>query len=59
MPYGRLHYHQSSNVIVDLRRSKMANNEAVKAYEKEFNKNKSLRRMKIITKDEKVLDYRK
>ena len=50
---------QSSNVIIDLRRSKMPEDRAVKAYEREFRNSKGLRRMKIIKKDGELLDFRK
>lgn len=50
---------QSSNVIIDLRRSKMIEDRAIKAYKQEFQKNKGLRRMKIIKKDGEMLDFRK
>ena len=50
---------QSCNVIIDLRRSKMFEDRAVKAYEREFQNNKGLRRMKIIKKDGELLDFRK
>ena len=50
---------QSGNVIIDLRRSKMGEDRAVKAYEREFKNNKGLRRMKIIKKDGELLDFRK
>ena len=39
---------QSSNVIIDLRRSKMLEEKAVKAYEWEFRKSKGLRRGKAL-----------
>ena len=50
---------QSCNVVIDLRRSKMQEEKAVKAYEHEFYNNKSLKRMKIIKKNEEVLDFSK
>ena len=50
---------QSSNIIIDLHRSKMKEADAFKGYVKEFKKTKSVRRMKIITKSREVLDFRK
>lgn len=50
---------QSCNIIIDLRRSKMQEEKAVKAYEHEFLNNKGLRRMKIIKKDGELLDFLK
>ena len=50
---------QSCNIVIDLRRSKMIEEKAVKAYEREFHNSKGLRRMKIIKKDGKLLDFRK
>ena len=41
---------QSCNVIIDLRRSKMPEEKAIKAYEQEFHNSKGLKRMKIIKK---------
>lgn len=50
---------QSCNIIIDLRRSKMQEDKAVRAYEREFLNNKGLRRMKIIKKDGELLDFLK
>ena len=51
--------HQSNNIIIDLRRCKMLDNKAIVSYTKEFEKNKSIKRMKIITKSKEVLDFKK
>ena len=51
--------HQSSNIIIDLRRSRMQDDKAAKAYEQEFWKHKGLRRMKIIRKDGNLIDIKK
>ena len=48
---------QSCNIIIDLRRSKMLEEKAVKAYEREFYNSKGLRRMKIIKEDGELLDF--
>ncbi len=51
--------HQSNHVIVDLRRCKMPQNIAVKELEHHFNLSRRIRRMKIITADEKIIDFGK
>ena len=50
---------QSCNIIIDLRRSKMLEEKAVRTYEREFMKSKGLRRMKIIKKDGELIDFHK
>ena len=50
---------QSCNIIIDLRRSKMLEEKAVRTYEREFMKSKGLKRMKIIKKDGELLDFHK
>lgn len=51
--------HQSSNVIVDLRRCKLQDEHAIRELKHHFELSKRLRRMKIITKYENILDYTK
>lgn len=51
--------HQSNNVIVDLRRCKLNQDQAIKELEQRFNLSKRIRRMKIITNDEKIIDFKK
>ncbi len=51
--------HQSGNVIIDLRRSKMSEDQALRDFEREFQKSKHIKRMKIIKKDSDILDFRK
>ena len=51
--------HQSNNVIVDLRRCKLNQDQAIKEMEQRFNLSKRIRRMKIITNDEKIIDFKK
>lgn len=51
--------HQSRNAIVDLRRCKLSDEQAIKELEHHFSLSKRLRRMIIITKAEKMLDYKK
>ncbi len=48
---------QSCNIIIDLRHSKMIEEKAVKAYEREFQNSKGLRRMIIKKKDGELLDF--
>ncbi len=50
---------QSENIIIDLRRSKMQENQAIRDFEKEFFATKKLKHMKIITKKEEILDFSK
>ncbi len=51
--------HQSSNVIVDLRRCKLSDDQAIRELKHHFQLSKRLRRMKIITKSDEILDYSK
>ena len=50
---------QSRNVIIDLRRTKRHQSKCLRELENEFKKSKSLKRLKIITKGEKTLDFKK
>ena len=50
---------QSCNIVIDLRRSKMPEETAINAYEKEFLNNKGIKRMKIIKYDGELLDFHK
>ena len=50
---------QSSNIIIDLYRSKMIEDKAIKAFVKEFNETKGARKMLIITKTREILDFSK
>ena len=50
---------QSSNVIIDLRRTKRHQIKCLRELEREFNKSKSLKRLLVITKSGKILDYKK
>lgn len=49
--------HQSSNIIVDLRRCKLAHAQALKELHYYFKLSKRIRRMKVVTKAEKILDF--
>lgn len=51
--------HQSNNIIVDLRRCKLQQDLAIKELEQRFSLSKRIRRMKIITNDEKIIDFKK
>lgn len=50
---------QSRNIIVDLRRCKLPEDQAIKDLQHHFELSKRFRRMKIIKKDENMLDYKK
>lgn len=47
---------QSRNIIIDLRRTKRHQDKCLRELEKEFQKSKSVLRLKIITKDSKIID---
>ena len=51
--------HQSCNVIVDLRRIKLSDEVVIRELNHHFLLSKRIRRMKIITKDKTILDYKK
>lgn len=51
--------HQSENIIVDLQRSPLIQKQSIKELEHYFNLSRRLKRMKIVTKDKKVLDFNK
>ena len=48
---------QSPNVIVDLRHTKRHQTKCLRELEKEFEKSKSLKRLKVITKAEREIDF--
>ena len=50
---------QSRNVIIDLRRCKMVEELAIKKFELEFKKSKSIKQMKIVKKSAEILDFSK
>ncbi len=50
---------QSVNVILDLRRVKRPMEKCLRDIEREFTHNKKLRRLLVITKSKKVLDFSK
>ena len=49
--------HQSQNIIIDLRRFPSNEQSAVRELENHFHLSRRLRRMKIICKEDKILDY--
>lgn len=51
--------HQSSNVIVDLRRCKLSRETALKELAYYFKISKRIRRLIIIVNDEEIIDYQK
>ncbi|MCR5399062.1 MAG: hypothetical protein K6E68_05940 [Lachnospiraceae bacterium] len=51
--------HQAQNIIIDLRRCKANEERALKELRQYFTLSKRLKRMKIVTKDEIILDFSK
>ena len=51
--------HQSENVIIDLRRIKIHQTKCLQELEKAFNDLKRLKRIKIITKSQRLIDFNK
>ena len=51
--------HQSENIIVDLQRIPLLQKQSIKELEHYFSLSRRLKRMKIVTKDKKVLDFNK
>ena len=50
---------QSRNIIIDLFRSRMPEEEAIKGYEQYFRRSKRIKRVKIIKKNRDILDFSK
>ncbi len=50
---------QSRNIIIDLIRSKMSEEEAIKGYQQFFMNSKRIKRMIIIKKNREILDFSK
>ena len=48
---------QSRNIIVDLFRSKMSEDEAIKGYDQYFKQSKRVKRLKIIKKNREIIDF--
>lgn len=51
--------HQSEYIIVDLRRCKISDDKALKDIDRYFKLSRRLKRLKVVTKDQKILDFRK
>lgn len=50
---------QSSNIVIDLRRTKRHQSKCLAEIHREFGRSKSIKRLKIITKDEKLIELDK
>ena len=50
---------QSNNIIIDLRRTKRHQTKCLRELERQFNKSNKIKRMKVITKNEELLDFNK
>jgi hypothetical protein len=50
---------QSCNIILDMRRTKLPDKQTIKEAEKQFNKRRGIRRLIIITKQSKTIDFKK
>ncbi len=50
---------QSENIIIDLTRIKLSEDIAIKEIKRRFAQTKSCKRLKIITKDHKLLEFKK
>ena len=50
---------QSPNIIIDLRRTKRHQTKCLRELEKQFMSKKDIRYLKIITKGEKIIDFKK
>lgn len=51
--------HQSENVIIDLFRCKLDKSIAIKEIQRHFNLSKRLKRLKLISKNEQIIDLKK
>ena len=49
--------HQSGNIIIDLRRTKIPQSRCLSEISRYFNYSKRIRRVKVITAEEKVIDF--
>ena len=50
---------QSPNIIIDLRRAKRHQAKCLRELEKHFKNNKNIKKLKVITKDGRLLDFYK
>ena len=48
---------QSQNIIIDLRHTKRYQTKCLRELEKEFKKSTSIKRLKIVKKDQKIVDF--
>ena len=51
--------HQSENVIIDLCRCKLNEDDALKEIQYHFDKAKRIKRLKVVTKTEGIIDFQK
>ena len=51
--------HQSENIIIDLQRCKIDEERALKEIDRYFRLSRRLKRLKVVTKDKKILDFSK
>ena len=51
--------HQSENVIIDLCRCRLDENIALKEIQHHFNLSKRIKRLKVVTKSEEIVDFQK
>lgn len=49
--------HQAENIIIDLRRIKIHQNKCLAEFEKHFKLSRRIKRLKIITKTRKIVDF--
>ena len=49
---------QSENIIIDLRRTKLLDQQALSYIEKRFNLSRRIRRILVITKQERLIDFK-
>ena len=50
---------QSKNIVIDLRRTKRHQSKCLREIEHEFHKSTSVRRILVITKSKKLIEFRK
>ena len=50
---------QSKNIIIDLRRTKRHQSKCIHELQKEFTKSNSIKKLKVITKSNKIIDFNK
>ena len=50
---------QSENIVIDLRRTKLVDEQSIKQIEKRFELSRRIRRLLVITKQEELIDLRK